>query len=299
MSTSILPVTPTTQATLPNVIYIGPDKAGSSWLFKLFANHPDIYVTPAKDLYFFDRYYNKGMDWYAKQFAGGYNHRLVSEISHDYLYDETAAQRMQQHVADAKLVICLREPVERTFSAYLHLVKSGHFKGTFEEALEAHPGIINRSLYGKHVRTLLNYFPKSQLYTAVFDDLKASGQRFADQMLDALDVPRVRLPEDVRQKSLPAGRSRSVRLTQSVRWMGNACRDLGMPGIVGRVKSSRLVQSMLFAPYSQEEKPRPAVEACKDIRRLFARDLELLDEVLDANFSTRWGYTPLATALAD
>ena len=52
---------------LPNLVYIGPDKAGSTWLFGLLNRHPDVFMTPAKDLYFFDRYYDKGIEWYAKQ----------------------------------------------------------------------------------------------------------------------------------------------------------------------------------------------------------------------------------------
>ena len=45
---------------LPNFIYIGPDKAGSSWLHEMLIGHPEVYLTPAKDLYFFDRYYDRG-----------------------------------------------------------------------------------------------------------------------------------------------------------------------------------------------------------------------------------------------
>ena len=66
---------------LPNLIYIGPDKAASTWFFQLFRAHPDIFVTPAKDLYFFDRYFEKGMDWYLQQFEGGEGHQIVAEIS--------------------------------------------------------------------------------------------------------------------------------------------------------------------------------------------------------------------------
>ena len=53
---------------LPNFIYIGPDKAGSSWLHDVLIEHPQVFMTPAKDLYFFDRYFDKGTDWYAAHF---------------------------------------------------------------------------------------------------------------------------------------------------------------------------------------------------------------------------------------
>ena len=47
--------------TLPNLVYIGPDKAGSTWLFHLLTHHEDVFVTPAKDLYFFDRFFDNGL----------------------------------------------------------------------------------------------------------------------------------------------------------------------------------------------------------------------------------------------
>ena len=187
---------------LPNLVYIGPDKAGSTWLFGLLSRHPDVFMTPAKDLYFFDRYYDKGIDWYARQFIGGEDRGVVGEISHDYLYDRDAAQRMRDHLPDAKLVVCLREPVERTFSGYLHLIKSGRFSGTFEQALEEFPGLIDRSRYGKHLQTYLQYFPSEQIYCAVFDDLQQSPQRFADQLFEALQLPTLELPREMQQKSL-------------------------------------------------------------------------------------------------
>ena len=45
----------------PNFIYIGPDKAGSSWLHEVLISHDGIFMPPAKDLYFFDRYYDRGL----------------------------------------------------------------------------------------------------------------------------------------------------------------------------------------------------------------------------------------------
>ena len=53
---------------LPNFIYIGPDKAGSSWLHEVLIRHEQVFMPDAKDLYFFDRYYDRGVSWYATQF---------------------------------------------------------------------------------------------------------------------------------------------------------------------------------------------------------------------------------------
>ena len=70
----------------PNFIYIGPDKAGSSWLHEVLLRHPQVFLSPAKDLYFFDRYYDRGIAWYLRQFDdAGPEHVVVGEVCQDYL----------------------------------------------------------------------------------------------------------------------------------------------------------------------------------------------------------------------
>ena len=53
---------------LPNFLHLGPGKSGSSWLHETLTLHPEVYLSEAKDLYFFSRYYDRGVDWYRKQF---------------------------------------------------------------------------------------------------------------------------------------------------------------------------------------------------------------------------------------
>ena len=277
---------------LPNVVYIGPDKAGSTWLFHLLSSHADVFVTPAKDLYFFDRYYDKGIDWYSRQFDGGAGFKVVGEISHDYLYDRRAAQRLKRVLPDAKLLVCLREPCERTYSAYLHLVKGGYFSGTFEAALDAHPGIIDRSRYGKYISMYTDYFSREQIHHVVFDDLKRDADHFSRDVFRALGLPPIPLVSRLQEKTLPAGRSRSVHLTRSVKRVADTVRAAGMPILVGRVKSSRLVQRLLYSTYDEKKKPSPAPETVARLRDVFAPDIAKLDATLGTSLVQRWFDAP-------
>lgn len=275
---------------LPNFVYIGPDKAGSTWLFRLLSQHADVFMTPAKDLYFFDRYYDRGLDWYARQFEGATGQRVVGEISHDYLYDRKAADRLKKDLSDVKLMVCLREPCERTFSAYLYLLKCGQFSGTFEDALVAHPGLIDRSLYGKHLSTYLDQFPRERIYCAAFAELQRDAQSFADNVFHALDLPPISLPTQLRETVLPAGRSRSVLLTRLVRYAADLVRGWGMPNLVGRIKASQHLQRLLYAKYREDEKPRPAPQTVARLRDIFEPDVALLDKILGADCRHLWSY---------
>src|SRR5437763_13600017 len=97
----------------PNFLYIGTSKAGSTWIFKVLSWHPEIYMYPGKNLGYFSTRYDKGWDWYLKNFDPEPQHKLVGEVSHSYLVSEEAAARVHKHLPDAKLMVCLREPVQR------------------------------------------------------------------------------------------------------------------------------------------------------------------------------------------
>lgn len=276
--------------TLPNFVYIGPDKAGSTWLFRLLSHHADVFITPAKDLYFFDRFYDRGLNWYAHQFDGATGQRIIGEISHDYLYDRRAAIRLKRDLSEVQLMVCLREPSDRTFSAYLYLLKCGQFAGTFEEALVAHPGIIQRSLYGKHLSTYLEHFPPEKIYCAAFAELQRDAQSFADGVCDALGLPPISLPPKLRENVLPAATSRSVLLTRLVRYAAELVRGWGMPHLVGRIKASQHVQKLLYARYKADEKPAPAPQTVARLRDIFEPDVALLDKILGTNMLRVWSY---------
>ena len=116
----------------PNFLYIGPDKSGSTWMYNILSQHPECYVPTIKDIYFFDQFYYKGIDWYLSFFKdASHNYKAVGELSHDYLYSKKAAERIFFHYPKVKLITCLRNPIDRTFSNYLFLIRNGITKLSF------------------------------------------------------------------------------------------------------------------------------------------------------------------------
>ena len=95
---------------LPNFLYIGPDKAGSSWLHETLIRHPQVYLSPAKDLYFFDRYFDRGVAWYADQFRAARDEPVVGEICQDYLFHPLAAERIASVLTQPRFMVSLRDP---------------------------------------------------------------------------------------------------------------------------------------------------------------------------------------------
>ncbi len=135
-----------TDAPKPNFLYVGTSKAGSTWLFNALALHPDVYLASNKGLYYFDQHFDRGQTWYLDQFAAVNGATAAGEISHSYLSSPEAAPRIADLNAAMRLLVCLREPVDRAFSDYLDLLKNGQFEGSFEAALEAYPRLVQRGL---------------------------------------------------------------------------------------------------------------------------------------------------------
>lgn len=266
----------------PDFLFIGPDKTGSSWLYELLRRHPQCFVPECKDIYFFDRYYGRGMDWYRSFFseapAGA---GAVGELSHDYLFSEEAAERIRRELPQVRLIASLRNPVERTFSHYLYMIRSGRTRLPFDKALKTFPELIGNSLYHKHLSRYFERFDAAQIKVLWFDDLKDNPRRFGEECLDFLGLDR-RHGFDYRTKVREASSPRSYWLAKALKAGANAARALRMERLVGAVKHSPLAQ-LLYRPYAQGEKPVLDAEARARLETVFASDIAQLERLLNVD----------------
>jgi hypothetical protein len=275
---------------LPNFLYIGTSKAGSTWLYNVLDNHPDIYMAPGKAIYFFCNHYERGLDWYSKHFEGATQEKVVGEVSHSYLYSPEACQRIANIDSDVRLMACLRDPVDRAFSDYLDGLKNGQFQGSFEEELERVPSLIDRGRYAKHLACYVEQFGLQRLHIGVFDELGASPDEFARKLFSFLNVEERELPKAQQKKIMPAGKPRSKLLAQMAKKASHAARSLGLRKLRGKVKTSRLARDILYRQYTPEEKPQMARETKLGLRQMFKDEIVKLDSLLNTDFQELWGY---------
>ena len=224
---------------LPNFLFLGPDKAGSSWLFRLLREHPQCFVPECKDIYFFDRYFDRGIDWYESFFDPAPPGAIaVGELSHDYLFSDAAAERIGRVVPDAKLFIVLRNPAERTWSQYLYMLRNGYPAADFDDALRKYPFLVTNSRYAEHLERYADAFESGKLRIFWFDDLKRSPGAFAGQIAGFLGVSEngIKVPGPERS----AAQARNPRLSAIAKRAAIMLRDRGATRLVGRLKHSRL-----------------------------------------------------------
>jgi hypothetical protein len=143
---------------LPDFLIIGAQKSGTTFLYNLLSKHPLVEPAAKKELHFFDHRFDFGVEWYRRCFPAprweGGRRTITGEASPYYLFHPRAAGRVAQVVPEARLIVLLRNPVDRAYSHHQQLVRKGGEPLGFEEAIEAEEerlrGERNRLLEDEH-----------------------------------------------------------------------------------------------------------------------------------------------------
>lgn len=118
---------------LPDFVIIGAQKAGTTTLFDMLAEHPEVSLSTVKEVHYFDFNFHRGEEWYRRHF----DRHIAGEASPYYIFHPAAHDRMKALIPDAKAIAILRDPVERALSHYFHEVALGFEKLPMLEALKA------------------------------------------------------------------------------------------------------------------------------------------------------------------
>lgn len=106
----------------PDFLIIGAQKSGTSALRDFLKQHPRI-DGPEKEIHFFTSHFEKGEDWYHQQFSGLKEPQLIFEKTPFYLFHPEVPERIFSYNPKLKMIVILRNPVERAFSAWKHYQK--------------------------------------------------------------------------------------------------------------------------------------------------------------------------------
>jgi hypothetical protein len=112
---------------LPDFIILGAQKAGTSSLFYYLKQHPQIKMSLFREVHFFDNNYHKGEKWYRSHFpllSKGFQNIVVGEASPYYLIHPHAPRRIHEIIPSCRLIILLRNPIDRAISHYFHSVRN-------------------------------------------------------------------------------------------------------------------------------------------------------------------------------
>jgi hypothetical protein len=177
--------------TLPDVLIVGPMRAGTSWIQDYLRARGDVGLPAGvKETFFFDRHFHKGPDWYARHFRHtGPMARRVVEVGPSYFHCPQAPARIHAVLGDIPLVVTLRDPVRRAWSHYLHLRRYGYTRAPLRQAVADFPEILEASRYRTRLAQWHRLFPPRRIHVLTQEALAQSVQEYAARLCTALSIP--------------------------------------------------------------------------------------------------------------
>ena len=174
----------------PEVFLIGAQKAGTTTLAHLLAQHPEICVAKNKEPHYFTGNSNKNLNWYRQQFPN-YENALCVDASTSYSFAPLSEnnsyktkkcfydipRRVYELNPQAKFIYLLRDPVARTYSGYWHSFNTGREHRSFQQAIAQDYFYLDVSDYYSQLTLWLEYFPLDSFLFLLFEEMKQNPQQ--------------------------------------------------------------------------------------------------------------------------
>jgi len=178
----------------PDFIIVGAQKCGTTSLHHWLSDHPECYMTQIKEPHYFANFIPRGdvatsstiiQDplKYSARYYNAKPDQVKGEASPSYFLDAHAAERVAHANKNCRIIICVRDPVERAYSQYRMRVIAGvetrSFEETIQECLErprnrdwTEQNYIELSSYGMQIQNYIEVFPSSQILVCTLDEMK-------------------------------------------------------------------------------------------------------------------------------
>lgn len=301
------------EISFPNFIIVGAPKAGTTSLYNYLAQHPSIFMSKRKEPVFFcgytpnftgpgSRAFNRDLITsdieYKKLFEGTTDKMITGEASTDYLSCPEAPLRIQAWNPDAKIIIILRNPIDRAYSEHMHLVRDRHENSTFMESLKLEKERIDNGFIPLfwHVKRGL-YFESTKRYLDIFSPSRVKVFLY-DNFFNNLDETVKDVFRFIGVKPIPIDTSKRMNISGVPRWgmlqeLYREYRCADSDSIVKKIARlfststiRRKIQSFyLHGNINRSEKIRD--EEREYLCRLFKPDIERLGELLEVDL-THW-----------
>tara|TARA_B100000029_G_scaffold510810_1_gene603246 strand:- start:64 stop:852 length:789 start_codon:yes stop_codon:yes gene_type:complete len=201
---------------LPDFIIIGAMKSGTTSLYKYMCQHPCILPAAYDEIGFFDSNFHLGINWYRsmfprkKQMKQLSNEKGISMTGEDtpfYLWNRKVRDRIKKYLPRVKLVVILRNPVDRAFSEFNNLKRNEKLNVDFETYIKneiqelmsesvdiskfSHPtSIISRGIYVTQLEMWYELFPKDQILVLNTTDLLNNSDIIEKSICNFLNLPK-------------------------------------------------------------------------------------------------------------
>lgn len=192
---------------------VGAQKCATSWLYSCLAEHPDISLPRKKrEIHYLGGpvHHQRGDSWFASRYSTDPS-RLRGDVSVDYLEDPKSAVYLSHRFPDAKIIVSLRDPVDRAVSAYYWAYRKGVVHDSLDSTLlelvddstvQSSPAydFLTRSCYSLKLRNFVQAFGRDKVFALMFERLRESPSAILDETLGFLGADQTFVPRALRTK---------------------------------------------------------------------------------------------------
>ncbi len=283
---------------VPNLFIVGAQKAGTTSLYEYLRQHPEVFMSDPKE----PRYFNRiaqgredevDEDAYLGLFEDADGFAVRGEATTGYLHEPDVPELIQDFSPRARIVISLRDPIQRAYSNYWRKVAGAQEDDAFGDAIEREIqamqrdepriGYLDRSLYADAVERYMDTFGEDRVHVLLLHEIRHDAEAVLEDLFSFLDIdpsPAASIDADKRQntfRGIPyGGLAERVRTSSLVKRAARAVLPQGVRDWLG---NDVLLDKTDKPPISEAAKHRLAGFFEEDIRRLetlLGRDLDPL-----------------------
>lgn len=210
--------------TLPNFLIVGAAKSGTTAIHTYLQQHPQVYMTPEKETNFFafegeflnfqgpgdeaiNHFSITDLSTYQAEFKEVTKQKAIGEACPLYLYSEKAPKKINFYLPNVRIIVILRNPIDRAYANFLHLVRDDREPcKDFAEALEAEKKRIEANwewfwhyiqlgYYGAQLQRYYTIFDRSQIAVYLYEDLCQQPLDLLRNIFSFLDIDDLFLPD--------------------------------------------------------------------------------------------------------
>ena len=200
---------------LPDFFIIGVVRSGTTSMYHYLDEHPSIVKSAYDELGFFDDNFRLGWEWYKTLFPTNITKKIIKRktgnfLTFDdtpfYIYNEDVAKKIKNYFPKTKLIIILRNPIDRAYSNYHLGVRMGDEKRTFDQAVDDEmqkiaeyneiemddyisQSYLGRGIYAKQLEIWLKYFPASVIKILESERFSNDTEKTMNEVFEFLDLP--------------------------------------------------------------------------------------------------------------
>jgi len=285
----------------PTFFIVGTPKAGTTSLYYYLDEHPEIFMSPIKEPNFFSHIEIIGQNLYYKEKSIGDRERyenlfeavttekVIGEASVSYLFYKKTPERIKEEVPEARIIVILRNPIDRGFSHFLMDQRLGLVNFSFEDIVFKrihHPMIdlyyqqfIEIGFYHDQVKRYFDVFGKEQVRVFLTEDLKNNLERVVLDVYDFLNIEDKRLPNlDRKHNVYRTPRNKIVKNLYSSKKIRAIAKTVIPDCFASAVKDYALIQ---------DKKPELSENIKIYLNDLFHKDILLTSELIKRDL-TYW-----------